>query len=179
MKKGPSILTSARGFTLVEVIVAIFVVTVGIGGVFAFLQGTLFSGFTLENQLIAPYLAQEGAEIVRNIRDTNYVRISEGLGGSWTNGGLADCASGCEADYDDLSLVPIATSPQFLEIVTDAAGTRYQYGGGGAPTAFQRKITIDPSVAGKLDVKVEVLWEEKGNSKSFVIDTELYNWAGL
>src|SRR3989344_6798261 len=88
MKKGPSILTSARGFTLVEVIVAIFVVTVGIGGVFAFLQSTLFSGITLENQLIAPYLAQEGVEIVRNIRDTNYVRISEGFGGSWTNGGV-------------------------------------------------------------------------------------------
>lgn len=179
MEKEQLTLTSDKGFTLVETLLAIFVVTVGIGGVSAFLQNTLFSAATLDNQLVAPYLAQEGMEIVRNIRDTNYVRIKGMLGGGWTNGGLADCSAGCEADYDDLMLTQIAGSLRFLGVVTDAAGTRYEYGGGGTPTKFQRKITITPNGPNELNVRVEVFWQEKGNTRSFALETELYNWAGL
>jgi len=175
--RGPA-LSIVEGFTLLEVIVAIFVMAIGIGGVFGFLQQTIFLGPILGNQLMASYLAQEGVEIVRNIRDTNYVRIAGGGAGTWTDGGLATCSGGCEADYNDLSLASAGSPLQFLKVVSDVSGTRYQYGASGTSTPFQRKITVTPSGA-PINVKVEVLWQEKGNSRSFVVDTFLYNWAGF
>ena len=85
---------------------------------------------------------------------------------------------GCEADYDDLLLVGAASPLQFLEIVSDADGTRYEYGGGGGtPTIFQRKIIIDPSIPNRLDMTVEVTWQERGNTQTFAVETQLFNWA--
>ena len=178
MKKEQLALIRSRGFTLLEVLVAIFILTIGIVGVFGFSQQTLSLGSTLRHQLVASYLAQEGVEIVRNIRDTNYVSSAGGTIVDWDDG-LAGCVLGCEADYNDPALVSAGSPLNFLGVISDGNGTRYQYGGGGTPTIFQRKITVDPTVANRLDVNVEVLWQEKGTSRNFTIGTELYNWAGF
>lgn len=172
MKKEQLVLTRSRGFTLLEVTVAIFVVTVGIGGVFGFLQQTIFLGPTLNNQLAASYLAQEGVEIVRNIRDTNYVRIALGGGGTWTDG-LEGCAGNeYQGDYLSSSLDCFAGGALSLD------GNFYVHGAGVA-TPFQRMITVTPNGANRLDVAVEVQWQERGNPYTFVVDTELYNWIGF
>ena len=54
-----------------EAIVAIFVITTGIVGVLSLVTQTISSATFSKDKLIAAYLAQEGIEIVRNIRDTN------------------------------------------------------------------------------------------------------------
>jgi prepilin-type N-terminal cleavage/methylation domain-containing protein len=181
MRQGQSTLINQRAFTLLEVIVAIFVVSVGVGGVFAFLQNTVLLGPSLDNQLIASYLAQEGVEIVRNIRDTNYIRIVAGEGGSWDEG-LANCSGGCEGDYTDFILNPLGGTPELLQVVSSGVGTtRYQYYAYelGTLTIFQRVITIDGSISDLLQIAVEVRWQEKGVPRSYTIDTELYNWVGF
>ena len=68
-----------RGFTLVEVLVSIFIVTVGAGGAFSLVQKTLNFTTNAALQLEASYLAQEGIEIVRNIRDTNLLKIYKSI----------------------------------------------------------------------------------------------------
>ncbi len=62
-----------RGFTLLEVIVSMFIVTLGVGSVFALVAQTVDSTRNVSSKLTAIYLAQEGMEIVRNIRDTNWL----------------------------------------------------------------------------------------------------------
>ena len=169
------LINKERGFTLVETTIAIFVLTIGVGGIFAFLQGTVLLSPGPDNQLVASYLAQEGVEIVRNIRDSNYIDIAEGGSASWDDN-LTGCALGCEADYDDLLLVGAASPLQFLEIVSDVNGTRYEYGGG-TPTIFQRKIIIVPVPPDQLDMTVEVTWQERGNAQTSTVETQLFNWA--
>jgi len=64
---------SKKSFTLIEVIAAIFLVTVGIGGVYTLIQRTTAFTPVISARFTAAYLAQEGIENVRNIRDTNWL----------------------------------------------------------------------------------------------------------
>jgi len=71
---------------------AITVLTIAVGGSFALIQQTMVAASLNQSKLTAYYLAQEGIELVRNIRDSNWleqranptVLWKEGLGaGDW------------------------------------------------------------------------------------------------
>ena len=62
-----------KSFTLIEVTVAVFLVTVGIGGVYALIQRTTAFTPVVSARLTAAYLTQEGIEMVRNKRDSNWL----------------------------------------------------------------------------------------------------------
>lgn len=163
----------SRGFTLLEVLVAIFILTTGIVGVFGLMHHTLSFTVMTENQLVASYLAQEGVEIVRNIRDTNFLKTRKGLPANWKDGidvpgGL--CSLGCKADYNDASLDPSSPLDPILR-----NGTLWSYDSGIA-TPFQRSITITSGGPDKIFVEVEVAWEERGESHDVIASSELHNW---
>ena len=165
--------TMKSGFTLMEAIVAIFVITTGIVGVLSLVTQTISSATFSKDKLIAAYLAQEGIEIVRNIRDTNWL---EGGSNPW-NEGLDTCSGGCIADYTYSQQVDptlLAYTGQFLNI--DTSGY-YGYSGV-TPNKFQRKITISdgPISGSSLNIKVEVFWQEKGKPHSVSAQENLYNW---
>ncbi len=62
-----------KSFTLIEVIIAIFILTMGTVGAFSLIQRTIAFTSISSSRLTAAYLAQEGMEIARNIRDSNYL----------------------------------------------------------------------------------------------------------
>lgn len=62
-----------KGFTLIEVMVAVFVLIVGVLGAFTVVQNITFSSQIASSKLTATYLAQEGIELVRNQRDSNWL----------------------------------------------------------------------------------------------------------
>ena len=61
------------GFTLIEVMVAVFVLTIGVLAAFNVVQNITIYSRTTSSRLTAIYLAQEGIELVRNQRDTNWL----------------------------------------------------------------------------------------------------------
>src|SRR3989344_8702093 len=63
-----------RGFTLIEAIVAIAVISVGFIGSLSLLRYASSQASSLKDQVIAINLAAEGIEIVRNIRDSNWLK---------------------------------------------------------------------------------------------------------
>ena len=75
-----------KGFTLLEAIVSIFIVTVGVGGVFVLVNQTISSSQIISSRFTATYLAQEGIENVRNIRDANWLRQRTNLAVLWDDG---------------------------------------------------------------------------------------------
>lgn len=172
-----------KGFTIIEATIAIFILTIGVGGVFALITRTISTGTDVKTRLEAAYLAQEGIEIVRNFRDENFLAIRKGQCNPvenpdcWKKGSvdLTVCAPnvGCEADYDDASFSSPYGSGRFLSI--DSNGF-YSYNSGAA-SGYKRKITIDAPQADKdkLIVDVEVSWS-KGSVKA---STELYNWLEI
>jgi len=159
--------TPKSGFTLVEAMVAIFVVTVGTIGALGLITQSISFGRTSSNQAIAVYLAQEGVELIRNIRDTNFLTAPAV---PWDKD-LTACSDGCEIDYNDT--VPTSFADKKLLI---NSGGFYNYDTGSEETLFKRKITITKPPAGLMEVRVEVFWEEKGVSNSVEVETELYDW---
>ena len=158
------------GFTMIEVIAAIFIITVGALGVFSLVQQTTSYLFLSHSRLTAFYLAQEGIEIVVNIRDSNWLKArkdenilwDQGLGeGSW------------EADYRAKTLNPYGEG-RYLNIITTIDGYFYGYGLG-IPTKFKRKITInkEPDI---MKVEVKVFWEERGKNHEVTVQENLYCW---
>ncbi|MEK7649925.1 MAG: hypothetical protein AAB367_03145 [Patescibacteria group bacterium] len=65
-----------RSFTLLETIVAIYVLLAGIVGAMNLAQQNISAITLFRHQLIASNLAQEGAELVRNRRDSNALACS-------------------------------------------------------------------------------------------------------
>jgi len=169
--------TIGKGFTLLEVIIAIFIVTVGIISTLLLITRTLAQTSISFSQLTAAYLTQEGIEIVRNIRDTNWIELTVDPNppNSWDEG-LTGCSTGCEADY-------IVTS-QLDPTLSSYAGTFLKIDGNGfynytsdTPTKFKRKITINPDPGGDiLKVTVLVMWAEKGQTFYHTAQENLYRW---
>ena len=156
-----------------EVLVAIFLITVGVLGAMTVVnQTTTFTQVT-SSRLVAAYLAQEGIEIVRNIRDGNWLENRD-VTTSWKEG-LTACSAGCEIDYNNFNN-PGAEDPslqsynggQFLRI--DPTSGFYNYTSGDE-TKFKRKITITED-SDKLKVSVTVYWD----SHEITVEEYLYNW---
>lgn len=150
------------GFTLLEVLISLTIITVGVFGVFALVQQTISLLPISEQRLTASYLAQEGMEIVRNLRDANIVK-----GQAW-NLGLTNCGAGCEADY--LSPLSAWANRYLLD-----NNTFYSYSSG-SPTLYKRKITINSSVNNVLKITIEVSWQERTRPHSIKAREDIYNW---
>ncbi len=67
-------LNNRKGFSIGEVLIAAFVLTVGIVGTLGLLVSSTNHCIDARKQVIASKLAEEGIEIVRNLRDTNIAR---------------------------------------------------------------------------------------------------------
>ena len=156
-----------RGFTLLEVILAIFVIMVGIVGTLGIIQQGISYTQLSSSRLTADYLAQEGIEIVRNIRDTNWLEWRANQDILWSDG----IPSGdWEADYKTQNLTQSYTGT-YLNI--DNSGF-YSYFSG-SPAKFKRKITIakDTNI---LKISVQVKWQERGRNNQVTVQENLYNW---
>ena len=153
------------GFTIIEVIIAILIVTIGVLSVYAAIQQIVSYTHHSASRLTAVHLGEEGIEIVRNIRDTNW------LGGVVWNNGLG--AGAWETDYNDIPPFSPYNDNHYLNL--EAASGFYGYGPG-SRTNFKRKITIT-FVGDTLEVSVEVRWEYKGNTCGpITVQETLYNW---
>ncbi len=65
--------TNFSGFTLIETLVAISILAIVIAGSMAAIQVTLKSTVYAKDAVTAKFLAEEGIESIRNMRDTNII----------------------------------------------------------------------------------------------------------
>lgn len=70
-----------KGFTVLEVLIAILVISIGVLGTYSVIQNIISETFSSTYRLTAAYLAKEGIETVRNTRDTNWLEEE-----NWDNG---------------------------------------------------------------------------------------------
>jgi len=156
-----------KGFTLIEAFVAISVLTIGVVGSFGVLPTMIKNQAINTDAFLASQIANEGLELVRNLRDKNWL-----LEQDWKTGLAVICSSGCEIDYNDASLT--ASQNRFLKLDSN---NFYNYESG-QNSKFKRKVIIQEitvqGVAGVLNVKVEVFWNGKGSP--FAAEGNFYDW---
>lgn len=77
-----------KGFTLVEVMIGMMILTVAIVSASNLLTGIISSNRDNLTTLQAYYISQEGLEMVRNIRDTNWLHNKDWLGKATDHGSV-------------------------------------------------------------------------------------------
>lgn len=176
-------MTSMKGFTLVETLVAITVILTAIVGPLYAVQQSLNISRSAREQLIASSLAQEGVEYVRGIRDSNYLRNLAAPGSrNWlssldgTAGGTnsyANCITGdCVVD-----MVRNTVSRTVTPLNLESTGL-YGQTTAGTATVFTRTVRLT-AVSGsttEMIVTVTVTWTTKGQTRTVVITERLHDW---
>ena len=152
-----------KGFTLLETIVAIGVITIGAVSALALINISLFYVSNIQDRLVAANLAGEGIELTRNFRDNNWLQNL-----SWNNG-LAD--GDYQAAYDSTSLVIYSGLPLLFN-----NGTGYYNYTSGIITPYIRKISVLNVSDYELRIISTVTWQRKGNTYTTSVEDHLFNW---
>lgn len=161
-----------QAFTLVEIIVILFIISVGLLGVLSLVIQNIQSQVVNKNNIIAYQLAQEGIELVRKTRDTNWFQ-----GGSSWNDNLAN--GNYYMDYSHQ--IPISISGDNdanLYIASYSNGTFFytHSSPGNRKTNFSREIELQSLDASSMLVKVKVIWRERDKESIYDLETILYDW---
>ena len=159
--------TENKGITLVEGLVALMILSFGLIPAFGIILTANGFAVSIRNNIIAANLAQEGAEVVRALRDANWFLdrpFDFGLGdGTYL------------IEWSSNILAPVGSNPS-LKINPQGL---YGYVSG-TDTIFKRRILItkiDPSGCGcELRIISEVSWQEKRGTRVINVESHLFNW---
>jgi prepilin-type N-terminal cleavage/methylation domain-containing protein len=163
-----SIKNKNAGFTLIESMIAIALIVSGITGLMVLVNRSMGFANLAFNQLTAANLAQEGIELVRNIRDNNWMNKKNWLTG--LNVGTY------QIDYLDGKLIDFSEREEQTLFFDEDNGYSYIYASGGE-TFYYRKIELTLINDNELRVKSIIIWSAKGG-KNFetIAEDHLFNW---
>ncbi len=196
-------ITTQKGFTLVETLVAVFILTLSIGALLSLAAGGFYSVKYARNQIVATNLMQESLEYIRNSRDT---ALQKGM--TWSDwqktlqvdeAGVSsvDSFSGCFSDqgcvvdpYNKMATVrqcstscpPILYYPDnsfYGYAINPAKNSDYPFIPVSAPyqTSFVRSINIssagDPN---QIQIDEVVTWFNGSVQKTVTQSMLLTNW---
>lgn len=156
-----------KGFTLLEMAIAIVIITMSLLAVYGFFSYLTAQTNLAVSKLVAYYLAQEGAEIVKNIRDSNLIQEID-----WNSSLLPGIY---EADYSGSLQI---SQDRYLKKQENGM---YNYISG-TDTKYKRKITLSSgseNIEGYdliyVFIKSEVKWKERGTDQSVIINEKIYD----
>jgi prepilin-type N-terminal cleavage/methylation domain-containing protein len=156
------------GFTLVEVMIALFVLAVGTISMINILSQVIGTTKDTQDRVVAANLAQEGIELVRAIRADNWIN------GQPYDTGLGD-GSGC-VDYDDPVVVYGCGDDALYQDPTSGIYSHTDDGVDDIRTKFGRTITItgsaDEDGAPFLLVTATASWP----GQTLIVEDHLYDW---
>jgi len=169
-----------RGFTVLESIIAIFVLSLSVSGAFSAVQQSFSQAIIAKDEVKAFYLAQEAIEIIINKRDSNQIDKIRGGASTWLSGitDASNCPFGniCRADATTDSLVLCGNEWDSCPVLNqDQTTYLYNYSTGNA-SIFKREIQIESINANEIAVTVRIHWTKGLTSKEFKVKTHLFNW---
>lgn len=165
-------LHSDRGFTLLESMVAIAIFSIGVSTAVFVITQSINVGTRTKNKIIAANLTQEGIEVVRNIRDRNWL-----AGRPWTEGidALTDACLQWNSDYNTIdgactSGANISFDAGFQHYIQTASSAQFSRA---ITTQLIPQDTPNPGDPERLQVVSSVTC---GTNCSITAEDYLYNW---
>ncbi len=144
------------GFTLVEALIAISILMIAIASPMTLAQKGLSTATLSKDQMIASFLAQDGVEAVKNIRDQ--IAVSASPGSDWLGAPLTPCVCG-PSDNCDFN---VPTGLKFCTIDTTRTWTNIEGG------------SIQPGDVNNAKLKISYTNPLPGETKTFL----KYDYAG-
>ncbi len=173
------------GFTLVETLVAISILSLSILASFTAVQGGLQSSTFAKDQITAFFLVQEAMEFIKNVRDENALNSLDGSPVTWLTG-MAELAGDpcyfgktCIIDSPLKTLSnPAPCGPAFgscQNIRQDPVTGLFGYTGSWTETRFKREIQFQNIASDEVRVIISISWVSRGTTKSFQISQLLFD----
>lgn len=165
------VLGSRSGQLLVEMLVALGILTVGFLSVTTLLSKALGLNRTIADNYTATYLATEGIEITKNILDGNILKIpTAGWNDGFENGSY-------EADFKDKALIPQNGGIRPILFDPDAHEYGYDPNVSGSPTPFYRTIQVRLVGTTEVVINSKVSWTSRGAAEFDVnLEDHFFNW---
>ncbi len=188
-----------KGFTLIETLVAVTVLTVAVSAPLSLAAQSLLAAFNSRDQVVAFHLAQEAVETVRAQRDHNILRIvKSGQNVHWLEGIPVETLD-LNGNIDERKpfLVDSISSTKNFELCRNSDPNScdmlqfnpntgfygHDFGGPnrGKPSRFRRfvRVTEVPDTnSEEVIVRSEVQWRTGrfGGVKSVIIQENLFKW---
>ena len=177
-----NIFSKTKGFTLIETLVAISLLTIAVIAPISLTAQSLESAYYARDQITAYYLAQEAIEAVRSIRDGQILQITQTANASGLNIfgpiPLNNQPFTIDARSTDSTQAITTCSGICPPLQTD--GTLYGYQNGWASTNFTR--TVKAAFVGggqdEIRVTVTVTWQTGSfQVRTFSISENMYRWV--
>lgn len=160
-----------QGFTLVETLVAIFILVMSITGPLFIAQQSFTSAATARDRTTASFLAQEGVEYIRSVRDHNYLANNA----NWLDS-LTSCVSGtCTIDTSVPTYPSIESCSGVCPVLQQTTAGLFGYQSG-PETRFTRIVSMTQVQAHEVLVEVEVRWTHKDTVRNVKVEERLFNW---
>ncbi len=173
------------GFTILESIVAIFVLSISIAGAFSAVRQSLSQTTLAKEEVRAFYLAQEAVEIIRNQRDANRLAtISNQSITPWLTGISNTPSDPCY--FGKICRIDITkTGGSYFHacgagwdscIDMSQNSNTYVYAYSGTPVKIKREVQIEQVSADEIMITVRMSWKKGIIPYEFKAKTHLYNW---
>ncbi|MSR70449.1 prepilin-type N-terminal cleavage/methylation domain-containing protein [Candidatus Kaiserbacteria bacterium] len=181
-----------QGFTLIETLIAVLILTTAITGPLTIASKGLTATLIAKDQISAFYLAQDAVEYVRFLRDSACLAAGAPVGGCaaevWLSS-LTACTSaggGTACYFDSLAQNPAtpATCAGDCPVMRyDTASHAFNYNGSATPTPqkFTRTVTINNDPSGPAPdeaiLTVTVTWANlAGITHTAVVRENILRW---
>ena len=183
------LLTHQSGFTLVETLVAILILSMTIGAVLALAAGGYFGVRYARNDIVATNLLQESLEYVRNTRDTAQQQQSVTTFDEWLSTfDFCRTDTGCMINPyhqdGELAVIPCATTCDNISYYSDTGFYGYTDSiskfARGTPlqTTFVRTVTMQRiGTTNQIIVTARMKWLNGTSSKSTQQSIILSPWS--
>jgi prepilin-type N-terminal cleavage/methylation domain-containing protein len=176
--------TSQRGFTLVETLAAISLITIAVVAPMGLTVQSLAAAYYARDQITASNLAQEGIESIRSVRDANILASAKGTPTDLFLNVLPTCAPPDGCFIDSIVPVPPITACSGTCPALRTNGQLYSYTSGWAQSNFIRTITATVvrsdtnGSAQEVRVTVTVSWQTQAYKKQQIqLSENMYRWV--
>lgn len=165
------IIKNNLGISILEVVVVMMIIALGLVGVLSLVIQNVEAQYINKNVLMASGLAQEGLELVRNVRDLNWL-----MPGDWKQNIVGDGAY--IIDYGGLTSINMdvnSLDDAAARLYVNSNGFYTHTSSGNTATNFYRLITVSDQ-GNYLDVKCAIRWKDGARNHDYTAETYLYNW---
>lgn len=180
-----------NGFTLIETLVAVSIFTMSILALLVVLSQGISNTNYAKTKIIASYLAQEGIEYIRNMRDTFMLYDATDSQTGWNSFNTKLLNSSCQASsgcyFDDQNLNYENPAQPMAGIAVGPCGAscppllyneitgKYGYTTG-VDSGFTRKIKITVISSNEMKVFATLYWTQGSGNYNIVFSESLFNW---